>query len=204
MPGVGRPFKDIPRDAPGVLLAEYLRHLVELSELTTREIGQLSHTGHTTISQNLDGRLPKHWETVDGNIRAIFKALDVTGRDIGWTPAKVANYARVLFEHCHHYPSSQPRAQGQVVEFDLYNLGVQALRGEQPRPSDQPWARVIPMPRSAEADLSPTAGDVAEQVADLYDRARRTGVDLTELLRLLLAEEARRRAPGSATDSAGG
>jgi hypothetical protein len=196
--GVGRPFKDIPRDAPGALLAEYLRHLVELSGLTTREIGQLAHTGHTTISQNLDGRLPKHWETVAGTIRAIFKALDVAGRDIGWTPATVANHARVFFDYGHGFPpaTEAPRAGDQVVEFDLYRLADQAI--------DQRWGRVIPLPRSADADIPMTAADVAEHVAALYDCAEQTGVDLAEVLRLLLTEEARRRAPGTGADGSAG
>ncbi len=207
---MGRPFKDIPPDAPGAILAEYLRVLVDRTEMTTRQIGELSHTGHTTISQNLSGRLPSRWETVDTTIRAIYRALRVTGRDIGWSQDEVRAQARALWEHCRAYPRARPAAAGIVVELDLYPASAVG--------HDAP-ARVIPLPRTGDgatrrpAELTPgrspaeittgrspagitTGRSPAEIVEELCEAAARTGTDLPELLRLMLDQRAGRCGAG--------
>jgi hypothetical protein len=199
--GVGRPFKDIPADAPGAILAGYLRVVVDRTGMTTRQIGELSHTGHTTISQNLSGRLPSRWETVDTTIRAIYRALRVTDRDIGWSQDEVRAQARALWEHCRAYPPARPAAAGIVVELDLY-----------PAPAvghDAP-ARVIPLPRTGDgatrrtpeltmgrspAEIT-TGRSPAEIVVELCEAAARTGTDLPELLRLMLDQRAGRCGAG--------
>lgn len=108
---MGRHSKEIPADAPGRSLAEFMRQLHREAGLTWREIADGCYVTHTTLSQNADGRLTPSWSPVHAWFLEFYRAMDHHGIALHMRREEAMRQAHELWKACRNHQKALRRIQ---------------------------------------------------------------------------------------------
>lgn len=108
---MGRHSKEIPADAPGRSLAEFMRQLRLEAGLTWREIADRCFVSHTTLSQNADGRLTPSWAPVHAWFTEFYRAMDHYGIELTMPREEATRQAHELWKACRAHQKALHRIQ---------------------------------------------------------------------------------------------